>query len=878
MQRLIVKLKQRQGGVSSIVGECQIGLSELVPGVRMVHWYNMAAPAKGFLRSQKQSLGAGRLHLSLTWEPLLEDRMVRMPSRMGRVVNEGEISDFLKLVRHAAGRPRDTAATAQAAVGSSGDALQNMRRNHLRRLARSQPMGGLPPWMFTPGIERLTWLNSVIAALWPYMRELMFDGVTLANNSMLSRVVPQCRLDFTLDLGTLPIALLDGVQVHKSPDSEIILDLRVRVAGDLVTGATLRSSWSPLCRVSAEVSELFFTGDFRITLRPLVPVIPLIGAVQVVLLEKPRVDLALRLQLSPLLPPIDVASLPGFKLIMGGITGVAHRLLQYPGGINLPLIEMRSHAMMQRNLRTQLQQVQGVLVVRVLHAVDLEQADTLSLSDPYVALSLGNHHGRNSSKRHGIQKRLVRTAVQKNTLDPEWDAESFTFTVPEFDSAFLTIGVFDHDDLPVARSGSTPARLLQPLIQATAPDRPIQSLLDVPWSPVVKKLMKSTEMITKLLLTPADRSTAINDNDDGDAEVDIQTLKATSLISHAKSVRYRSDVELMLENEMENGQDFLGITVVSLKNTDLRPHLPQLMDCELDGVSRGCLRIELTWKPFEGEDGESGKTTSFPRTPRLVASDSSVEGSSGAVSSPLVSLRPAWSQQHIPQPSFGSGASGMLSVEVQRARNLHGGDVPLGLTPIRPFARIRCCGITKFSKQARGRNPNFNENFEFFIDSRNGPGNTNLLTVGLYNHVTVGSCLSFNPKFGEVVLELREVMNSGRVIATWELGNGRGSLTMTLMWRATNATTRSEEDIPPLVRIARQCEEPSASFQLSARAPSFGMLLQNPVQGGDALLHSPYARCACCFCTRGPASESPARSDSNGYEQTQPGAHDHLEE
>ena len=61
-----------------------------------------------------------------------------------------------------------------------------------------------------------------------------------------------------------------------------------------------------------EISDLSVSVLARVVLQPLIPALPLVGGVSLCLLSKPEIDLTCRLRLSPFIPPLDLASIPGF--------------------------------------------------------------------------------------------------------------------------------------------------------------------------------------------------------------------------------------------------------------------------------------------------------------------------------------------------------------------------------------------------------------------------------------------------------------------------------------------------------------------------------------------------------------------------------------
>jgi Ca2+-dependent lipid-binding protein len=62
--------------------------------------------------------------------------------------------------------------------------------------------------------------------------------------------------------------------------------------------------------------------SLRIRLRPLVPMVPIIAGVSISFMGPPTLDAAIAVSLSPLLPPLNLCNIPGFRTLkVNGLQG-----------------------------------------------------------------------------------------------------------------------------------------------------------------------------------------------------------------------------------------------------------------------------------------------------------------------------------------------------------------------------------------------------------------------------------------------------------------------------------------------------------------------------------------------------------------------------
>ncbi|CAN4121536.1 unnamed protein product [Withania somnifera] len=196
----------------------------------------------------------------------------------------------------------------------------------------------------------------------------------------------------------------------------------------------------------------------RATLKPFVPTFPCFSNIIVSLTKKPEVDFGLKVIGG------DLMAIPGLHhFVQETISKQVSRLYLWPQTLEIPILDSSIGAV---------KKPVGILHVKVLRAQNLLNMDFLSLSDPYVKLSLG-----------GDRLPAKKTTVKMNTLNPVWD-EDFKLTVKDPEAQVLQLHLYDwekigaHDKLGMQ---VVPLKLLIPyekkeftldLVHSTNPDDP----------------------------------------------------------------------------------------------------------------------------------------------------------------------------------------------------------------------------------------------------------------------------------------------------------------------------------------------------------------------------------------------------------------------
>jgi len=274
----------------------------------------------------------------------------------------------------------------------------------------------LPAWVFFPDVERVEWVNRVVAQLWPTLTQFITHILTtevepLIHASLLERNLGQFKL-IHVRLGQIP-PRLGGVKCYERQTArdEIILDLDVTWAGESDIQVSLRG-------MQASVMDLYLHGNLRIVFKPLLQRLPLVGGMQMYFLHNPTLDFGVG-------GMANVADLPGISsLIRRLIMEQIERFVVLPNKLTVPFSpEVPMQAF-------KCPQLKGVLRITLVEARDLMKMDLIGDSDPFCNLSVGCQHWQSS--------------VVKNSLEPVWK-EDWEAVVEEAMDQTLDLDMWDKD-------------------------------------------------------------------------------------------------------------------------------------------------------------------------------------------------------------------------------------------------------------------------------------------------------------------------------------------------------------------------------------------------------------------------------------------------
>uniref|UniRef100_A0A3B4AR09 Uncharacterized protein n=1 Tax=Periophthalmus magnuspinnatus TaxID=409849 RepID=A0A3B4AR09_9GOBI len=295
--------------------------------------------------------------------------------------------------------------------------LENEREFTTAKVFRSKR--DLPPWVNFPDVEKVEWLNKILQQAWPfigqYLEKLLVE--TIAPAIRASSIHLQ-TLSFTkVNLGDKALKIA-GVKAHTEHDKrQVMLDLYV-YAGDVEINVEIKKYF---CKAGVKGVQLH--GKLRVILEPLIGDVPLVGAITMFFIRRPKLDI----NWTGLTNLLDI---PGLAMSDTMIMDAIASHLVLPNRLTIPLVSN----LLVAQLRSPLPR--GVVRIHLLEAENLTAKDTVikglidGKSDPYAVLRVGtqvftSHH------------------VDSN-LNPQW-REMFEVIVHEVPGQELEVEVFDKD-------------------------------------------------------------------------------------------------------------------------------------------------------------------------------------------------------------------------------------------------------------------------------------------------------------------------------------------------------------------------------------------------------------------------------------------------
>ncbi|KAJ9702612.1 hypothetical protein PVL29_004380 [Vitis rotundifolia] len=277
-----------------------------------------------------------------------------------------------------------------------------------------------PSWVVFSQQQKLTWLNSHLRKIWPYVDEAASELIRSNMEPILEeyRPVVLSSLKFSkLTLGTVApqftgVSILEGEAGEVSMELEmqwdgnpnIVLDIKTRVGVGL-----------PI-----QVKNIGFTGVFRLIFKPLVEEFPCFGAVCYSLREKKNLDFKLKVVGG------DITALPGISdAIEETIRDAIEDSITWPVRKIVPILPGDYSDLELKPV--------GTLEVKLVQARELTNKDLIGKSDPYAVLFV-----------RPIRDRTKTSKTINNELNPIWN-EHFEFIVEDALTQHLTVRIFDDE-------------------------------------------------------------------------------------------------------------------------------------------------------------------------------------------------------------------------------------------------------------------------------------------------------------------------------------------------------------------------------------------------------------------------------------------------
>ncbi|XP_077281317.1 extended synaptotagmin-like protein 2 isoform X2 [Temnothorax americanus] len=284
-------------------------------------------------------------------------------------------------------------------------------------------MNELPSWVYFPDFDRAEWLNRILYKVWPsmnqFVRQLCKQSI---EPSIVEKLTEYKIKGFQFDrlvLGRIPPKIY-GIKVYDKNTSrnEIILDADIMYAGDCDITFFVGN-------IKGGIRDFQIHGLVRVVMKPMLPMMPLIGGVQIFYLNVPTINFNL-------VGVADVLDLPGFnEILRKTIVEQIAAILVLPNKIIIPL----SQEVPMESLK--IPEPEGVLRIHVVEAKHLMKKDIGMLgkgkSDPYAVINVGAQE--------------FRTKTIDNTVNPKWDFWC-EFIVEEGLGAYNTMvaQLFDKDN------------------------------------------------------------------------------------------------------------------------------------------------------------------------------------------------------------------------------------------------------------------------------------------------------------------------------------------------------------------------------------------------------------------------------------------------
>uniref|UniRef100_A0AAR2L2H8 Extended synaptotagmin-like protein 1b n=1 Tax=Pygocentrus nattereri TaxID=42514 RepID=A0AAR2L2H8_PYGNA len=278
----------------------------------------------------------------------------------------------------------------------------------------------LPAWVNFPDVEKVEWLNKVGFA-WPYigqyLEKLLTESIAPSLRASSSHLQ---TLSFTkVDFGDKPMKVV-GVKAHtENEKGQILLDVYISYVGNVEINVEVKRYF---CKAGVKGIQLH--GMMRVILEPLIGNVPIVGAVTMFFIRRPKLEINWT-GLTNLLdiPGLDVMS---DTKIMDAIAS----FLVLPNRLTVPLVPDLQVAQLRCPLP------RGVVRIHLLEAENLAAKDNYvkgvmaGMSDPYALIRVGPQSFK--SRHHD------------NTSSPKW-AEMYEVIVHEVPGQELEVEVYDKD-------------------------------------------------------------------------------------------------------------------------------------------------------------------------------------------------------------------------------------------------------------------------------------------------------------------------------------------------------------------------------------------------------------------------------------------------
>ncbi|KAK7292025.1 hypothetical protein RIF29_07650 [Crotalaria pallida] len=279
-----------------------------------------------------------------------------------------------------------------------------------------------PSWVVFSQYQKLTWLNSHLTKIWPYVDQAASELIKTSVEPILEQYRPfiLASLKFSkLTLGTVA-PQFTGVSIIEDGGEGVTMELEMNWDGNpsiILDIKTLVGVALPV-----QVKNIGFTGVFRLIFKPLVDEFPGFGAISYSLRQKKKLDFTLKVIGG------DLSTIPGLSdAIEGAIRDAVEDSITWPVRKVVPILPGDYSDLELKPV--------GVLEVKLVQAKELTNKDIIGKSDPYAVLYV-----------RPIRDRTKTSKTINNDLNPIWN-EHFEFIVEDVSTQHLVVKVYDSEGL-----------------------------------------------------------------------------------------------------------------------------------------------------------------------------------------------------------------------------------------------------------------------------------------------------------------------------------------------------------------------------------------------------------------------------------------------
>ncbi|KOM32982.1 hypothetical protein LR48_Vigan01g253800 [Vigna angularis] len=277
----------------------------------------------------------------------------------------------------------------------------------------------LPP-QFYP--SWLTWLNSHLTKIWPYVNEAASELIKTSVEPILEQYRPVilASLKFSkFTLGTVA-PQFTGVSIIEDEGDGVTMELEMQWDGNPSIVLDIKTLLGVALPV--QVKNIGFTGVFRLIFKPLVDEFPGFGAISYSLRQKKKLDFTLKVIGG------DISAIPGlYDAIEGAIRDAVEDSITWPVRKVVSILPGDYSDLELKPV--------GILEVKLVQAKELTNKDIIGKSDPYAVVYI-----------RPLRDRMKKSKTINNDLNPIWN-EHFEFIVEDVSTQNLIVKVYDSEGL-----------------------------------------------------------------------------------------------------------------------------------------------------------------------------------------------------------------------------------------------------------------------------------------------------------------------------------------------------------------------------------------------------------------------------------------------